>query len=97
MTHVTLLYIDGCPNWRVVDDRLRRLQAETSFTFDTVEVDTPEEAERLGFHGSPTLLVEGGDPFATPKGSSGLACRVYRTPDGPRGCPTLAQLRAVLE
>lgn len=26
----------------------------------------------------------------------GLACRVYTTPDGPAGAPTVAQLRAVI-
>jgi hypothetical protein len=96
MTNVTLLYFDGCPNWQVADERLRQLQDEADFTLDYVTVDTPEEAERLGFGGSPTLLIEGEDPFATGEEPSGLACRVYDTPEGPQGSPTLAQLRAAL-
>lgn len=96
MTNVTLLYFDGCPNWQVADERLRRLQDEADFTLDYATVDTPEEAERLGSRGSPTLLIEGEDPFATGEEPSGLACRVYDTPDGPQGSPTLAQLRAAL-
>ena len=42
-------------------------------------------------------LVNGVDPFATdadPVG--GLSCRVYQTPGGPAGSPTLDQLREVL-
>jgi hypothetical protein len=96
MPHVTLLYFDGCPNWRVADERLRELQPEAGFALDHATVGTPEEAERLGFLGSPTLLVDGVDPFATGEEPTGLACRVYDTPDGPQGSPTLSQLRAVL-
>jgi len=96
MTNVTLLYFDGCPNWQVADERLRRLKDEAGFTLEHATVDTPEDAERLGFRGSPTLLIDGEDPFATGEEPAGLACRVYGTPDGPQGSPTLAQLRAVL-
>jgi hypothetical protein len=45
--------------------------------------------------GSPSLLIEGRDPFATPAARTGLACRVYSTPDGLAGSPTVAQLKEV--
>lgn len=96
MTNVTLLYFDGCPNWQVADQRLRELQDEMGFAVGYPTVETPEEAERLGFAGSPTLLVEGVDPFATGEEPSGLACRVYATPEGPQGSPAVSQLRGVL-
>jgi hypothetical protein len=92
---VELQYFDDCPNWRVADDHLRRLDREfTDVTVARHLVDSQEEAERVGFRGSPTILVDGVDPFAAeldPVG--GLSCRVYRTPDGPAGSPTLEQLR----
>lgn len=97
MAVVTLLYFDGCPNWRQADERLTELQAELGFTLEHGTVDTPEEAARLGFAGSPTVLIDGTDPFATGDEPSGLACRVYDTPDGPQGSPTLMQLREVLD
>lgn len=59
-------------------------------------VDTLEEAERMGFHGSPSILVDGIDIFAEPDAGVGLSCRVYRTPDGPAGAPTIEQLRTAL-
>ena len=59
-------------------------------------VDTPDAAERMRFRGSPTILVEGLDPFASGDEPVGLSCRVYETPDGPAGAPTVAQLRDVL-
>ena len=74
--------------------------AETGFDELTVAlelVETPEEAERLRFAGSPTILLDGDDAFAgdTTEGF-GLSCRVYRTPDGPEGSPTKEQLGEVL-
>jgi hypothetical protein len=50
----------------------------------------------VGFHGSPSILVDGIDVFAGPDAGVGLSCRVYRTPDGPAGAPTIEQLRAAL-
>jgi len=59
-------------------------------------VESIEEAERLGFHGSPSIRVDGVDVFADADTAVGLSCRVYRTPDGPAGAPTVVQLQAVL-
>lgn len=59
-------------------------------------VPTPEDAERLGFRGSPTILIDGEDPFADEAAPVGLACRVFATPDGLRGAPTVEQLVGVL-
>lgn len=57
-------------------------------------VETPEEADRVDFRGSPTILVDGVDPFADESDPvGGLSCRVYETADGPAGSPTLDQLR----
>ena len=96
---VTLRYFDGCPNWQMAASRLRQVLDGTGHNDVIVsyeKVDTPEEAERLGFVGSPTVLIDGSDPFASPGASVGLACRVYTTPDGLAGSPTLDQLAEVL-
>jgi hypothetical protein len=96
---VTLRYFDGCPNWQTADSRLRQVLDSTGHRDVIVsyeKVETPEDAERLGFIGSPTVLVDGSDPFATPEAPVGLACRVYRTPNGLAGSPTVEQLRQVL-
>lgn len=96
---VALLYFDGCPHWTVmaqrVDVALDQLGLENQVV-RRVLVQTPEDAERLGFAGSPTILVDGADPFANGSERPGFACRVYRTPDGPAGSPTVDQLVAVL-
>jgi len=54
-------------------------------------------AERAECRGSPTILIDGRDPFATGAEPIGMSCRVFRTEDGPQGPPTEAQPRLVLE
>lgn len=95
---VQLLYFDGCPNWRETDERLHEAitAAGLSVRPTYVKVETPEDAERLSFRGSPTVLVNGADPFADASAPVGLSCRVFLTPDGLRGAPTVEQLLAVL-
>jgi hypothetical protein len=93
---VTLRYFDGCPNWKIADQRTHDALRDTgladsvSVTYEKVE--TPEQAERLGFIGSPTILIDGVDPWDPGGGPTGLSCRIYRTEDGPQGSPTVDQL-----
>lgn len=100
VTDVRLLYFDSCPNWRVADTRLREALTVVGADPDSViyqKVTTVEAAEALGFRGSPTILVDGTDPFADPKAPTGLACRIYRTGTGvQQAAPTVEQLQAVL-
>ena len=93
-----LLYFDECPNWHVADDRLQEaLEGLGSrVEVERVLVSTQDEAEAWSFHGSPSVLVDGDDPFAEPGADVGLSCRLYRTPAGLAGAPTVAQLVEVL-
>ncbi len=94
---IALLYFDDCPNWKIADERLAAIAAERAdLTVSRHLVDTVEESERLGFHGSPSILVDGVDAFADTDAGVGLSCRVYRTPDGLAGAPTVEQLRGAL-
>jgi hypothetical protein len=94
---VSLLYFDDCPNWKVADERLAAIAADRAdLVVARHAVETLEDAERMRFHGSPSIQVNGVDLFAEPDAAVGLSCRVYRTPDGPAGAPTMEQLRAAL-
>jgi hypothetical protein len=96
---VELLYFDGCPNWTVADERLTealRAAGRDDLDVNRRRVETAVEAEELEFLGSPTIRVDGTDPFASGAEQVGLACRVYATPDGRSGSPTTDQLVAVL-
>jgi hypothetical protein len=96
---VTLLYLDGCPNWRMAEQRVRQALVDLGLPDDTLSlrrVETSEQAEELAFCGSPTILLNGADPFADLTAPVGFACRVYRTEAGLAGAPTLAPLTEAL-
>ncbi|MFE1962755.1 hypothetical protein [Streptomyces sp. NPDC059479] len=100
---IEILVVPDCPNEKPAAERLRSaLDAvgmhDTTFTIRTIS--DPEEAERIGFTGSPTILIDGHDPFAEPGRTAGLSCRIYPaaapTSDGPVGVPGFDQLREAL-
>jgi hypothetical protein len=93
---VELLYFDGCPGWREMAAHLDALTVELDVTWTRVQVASPEAAEQHRFHGSPSLHIDGVDPFAPPDAAVGLSCRCYRTPLGPAGIPDRQTLRTVL-
>ena len=99
MSDITFLFFDSCPHWREANTNLALALAEVerSVSIEYRTVDTFEDAEALGFRGSPSILVNEIDPFAHPDDPIGLSCRVYRTPEGPAGTPTVPQLVGVLE
>ena len=95
--NVTLLYFDDCPHWLVADGHLRALAAEHSeLSIERRLVNTVEEAAATRFRGSPSIIVDGVDPFADADAPVGLSCRMYQTPEGPSGSPTLEQLRSAV-
>lgn len=91
---VQLLYFDDCPSWQVADRRLREAldAVGADVEVERVLVETPEEAVARDFHGSPSVLIDGADPFARDGAGVGLACRLYATPAGLQGSPTVEQL-----
>lgn len=95
---VTVLYFGGCPSWRTALDRVQAAaaQAGVEVRVRTQAVESIEEAARLGFTGSPTVLLDGTDPFGRAGDVPALACRVYATPEGLAGSPTVDQLADAL-
>ncbi|TGB14640.1 hypothetical protein [Streptomyces sp. MZ04] len=98
---LTLLAVPGCPNVALLKSRLEQIESGLGSQIPVCEVHGEAEAAALGMHGSPTLLVDGADPFAPPGTATGTAtgyaCRIYRDEHGrPDGAPSLAQLQRVL-
>jgi hypothetical protein len=96
---VELFYLDGCPSWQVAEERLTealRRVGRGDVTAQRRLVESTEQAGDVGFTGSPTIRIDGTDPFATGSERVGLACRVYATPAGLSGSPTTTQLLEVL-
>jgi hypothetical protein len=64
---LTLLTIPGCPNAAVFGERLAiAVAGHPSAVLLRREVAGEREAAEAGMHGSPTLLIDGVDPFAGP-------------------------------
>jgi len=95
---IELLIISDCPNSAPAGELLARalqLEGVDPTGVVTKEVRTEVEAQALGFHGSPSFTVNGADLFPT-DADPAVTCRVYPTPEGLRGLPTLASLREVI-
>lgn len=90
-----VLHVPGCPNLAPLLDRLARV---TDLPVTTREVTTGTDATAAGMAGSPTLLINGHDPFGTGEDRErGLSCRIYLDERGrPVPIPSLDQLRAAL-
>ncbi len=96
---IAIRYFAGCPNWEIAFSRLRQVLRESGLDerIDLQVVGSQEEAERLAFVGSPTILIDGRDPFL-PEGrhSYGLSCRVFETESALEGSPSAQQLREAI-
>lgn len=93
---LTLLAVPHCPNVEAFAERLARA-THGEVTVTRREVADDQEAGRLGMCGSPTLLIDGTDPFAMPGATPSLSCRIYRDDDGaPARVPTAAAFQRAL-
>ena len=97
--HLTVLSEATCPNVAVLEDRLSAVLAGRVGVLVSHQVVSDEdEAARWGMHGSPTLLIDGVDPFADPAQPSSMSCRLYRDDTGrTSGAPSISQLRQAIE
>ena len=94
-----MLTVPDCPNAAALEERLAAVLTDYP---DAVvrrrQVADEQEAAETGMAGSPTLLINGTDPFAVPGQAPGLSCRLYRDATGrPAGAPSVADLRRALE
>jgi hypothetical protein len=96
---IQLLYFDGCPSWqdglKNLETVLEELHIEASP--ELIKVLDDADAARLKFPGSPSFRVDGRDLWHEERESYSLSCRVYSTPAGLRGVPTVAMLKEKLK
>jgi predicted DsbA family dithiol-disulfide isomerase len=97
--HLTILAVPGCPNATVLETRLAAvLDGRAGVSVSHEVIPDEGEAARWGMHGSPTLLIDGADPFAEPGQPPSMSCRLYRDDDGQAaGAPSADQLRRAVE
>lgn len=92
---VEVLHVPGCPRLEPLLQQLRRV---TDVSITVREICTAAEAADAGMSGSPTLLINGVDPFLeVGAADSGVACRLYRDEYGAIvPVPSVTQLRAAI-
>jgi hypothetical protein len=97
--HLTVLAVPGCPNAALLEEQLASLlEGRPGMTVSRHVIADEAEAARRGMHGSPTLLINGTDPFAEPGESASISCRLYQGSDGRlAGVPSAGQLRQAIE
>ena len=81
--------------------RLRKVLAEEKIDVpvEVVEVKSDDQARRLGFIGSPSILIDGRDidPTGLEGQITGLTCRVYRLAEGRfSALPSMEMIRGAL-
>ena len=98
MVHLTVLAVPGCPNAGLLEERIAGvLGSRRDVTVSRHVIADEQEAARRGMHGSPTILVDGTDPFAGPGQAASVSCRLYRDSDGRAdGAPSVSQLRQAI-
>jgi hypothetical protein len=81
---IKFLYWEECQSHEEALTRLRRVLAEDRIDaeIEIIRVQSDEEAKRLRFTGSPTILVDGKDIQPSTTTHYALTCRAYQLEDG---------------
>jgi hypothetical protein len=97
---IELLWFDECPSYQEARALLEQVLREERIdaAIEMVQVRDHADAVARKFLGSPTIRLNGVDPFAEPgQNNFAMQCRVYRTPAGLQGTPTKEMLRAAVK
>ncbi|MFJ3307643.1 organomercurial lyase [Streptomyces sp. NPDC086549] len=94
---ITVLTVPDCRNAPVVEERITHALDGRDARVEFVEVTDEEQAAQLEMTGSPTILIDGVDPFALQGARPSISCRLFRGSDGRvDGAPSVAELRSAL-
>jgi hypothetical protein len=95
---LVVLHVPDCPNTVVLESRLAAILASRPDIHITrTVIRTEDQARQQGMAGSPTLLLDGRDPFARPGQQPSLSCRLYPGDEGrPGPAPSAQQLLTAL-
>ncbi|MFC0109590.1 hypothetical protein [Kibdelosporangium aridum] len=96
---IRLLHVADCPSMALLTERLSGLLGGCQdVEIESLEIDDDGQAAALGMTGSPTILINGVDPFGEPGRVPSVSCRLYRDEDGRvSGVPSSAMLRNAIE
>lgn len=90
-----MLTVPECPHRAEAIARVRDAVTATGRRGAVVTervIATVEGAAAAGMRGSPTILIDGHDPFASGPDGPSVSCRLYRSAAGVEGAPPLGAL-----
>ena len=92
---IELFYFDGCPSWQ---SGLKNLHSALKangldVSVELVQVMDNDDAARKKFLGSPSFHINGVDLWDEEREVYSMSCRVYATPEGMKGGPTISMLQ----
>jgi len=96
---IDLLFVPDCPNHAIALSRIVEASRASGVTGTEIServIKNDAEAHAVGMHGSPTILIDGRDPFVEAGTPPSMSCRLYRTAAGFEGAPSVAELIAAL-
>lgn len=96
---IDLFYFNGCPSWRIglknLKSALKREGMDAEISLVCLSDDA--QAARMKFLGSPSFRVDGVELWPEQREYYNLSCRVYFTPSGMKGSPTVEMLQEKLQ
>lgn len=97
---VELLVVQDCPHLEQARRDLQSILGRgiIEVPIQLIFVGSADDAEFLGFQGSPTIRINGDDVVPQPELPIALACRVYRDADGlALGSPPIESIKAAVD
>lgn len=94
MTKIECLYFEGCPSYKQALDYLKEIIDEEKLDayIELVLVESPEDAQKVGFQGSPSIIIDGIDLEDKNDGFS-FNCRLYDIDGELTGIPSKEFIR----
>ena len=95
---VEFLYFKSCPSHKQALENLKAALRETHTKADLVliNVDSPEQAEKVGFQGSPSIRINGED-LEGRTDAPNYSCRLYHVNGKPTPVPSKERIMEKLE
>jgi len=99
MINIDLLYFEDCPSWESGLLNLKKVieTEKISAKIKLVKIVNEDQAQKEHFLGSPSFRVNGIDLWPEEGNQYILNCRVYKTPSGMQGTPTIDMLKEEIQ
>jgi len=101
VVNIGIFFIEGCPCVSAITDYIKEVLAEESVDADIslILIETPEDARRLQFTGSPTVRINGMDIESNMQATKdyGLRSRHYYINGKILDCPTKSMIRDAIK